>query len=92
MNNPKVYTETQWREISTFPIEFFQMYVSLIDRKNRKTLIDMDKIVNKKMKVDSPFTEESLYDLFDGDISGLITAYIMKNQHLFVVDNPAESE
>lgn len=91
MNTPKVYTQAQWREISTFPIEFFQMYVSLIDKKNRKTLIDMDKIVNKKMKVDSPFTEEALYDLFDGDISGLIIAYIMKNQHLFIVDMSSES-
>jgi hypothetical protein len=78
------YTEEQWNEISKFPIEFFQMFNSLYEKRNKKTTRDMDAIINKKQHVKVPFDEEALYELFHGDISGLIICYVMKNQDLFI--------
>lgn len=84
MKARQVYTKEQWERVSALPLEFFRQYASLVTEKNRLTSIHLVKIVNKRQKVEDPFNEESLYELFNGNFDGLILAYIMKNQHLFI--------
>lgn len=84
MKTKQVYSEEQWKKVSALPVEFFQQYASLVTRKNRATSIHLDKIVNQGQMVEDPFPEEGLYELFDGNFDGLILAYVLKNQHLFV--------
>lgn len=84
MKDKRVYNEEQWKKVSALPVEFFRQYASLVTEKNRCTIIHLDKIVNQGQRVEDPFPEEGLYELFCGNFDGLILAYVMKNQHLFV--------
>lgn len=84
MKTKRVYTTEQWERVSGLPVEFFRQYASLVTKKNRLTSIHLDRIVKQGQIVEDPFSEESLYELFHGNFDGLILAYVMKNQHLFI--------
>lgn len=84
MKAKQMYSEEQWKKVSALPVEFFRQYASLVTKKNLTTSIHLDKIVNQGQGVEDPFPEEGLYELFHGKFDGLILAYIMKNQHLFI--------
>jgi len=84
MKTLPVYTTEQWEKVSALPVEFFRQYASLSTKNDRLTTIHMNRIINKKEKVEDPFSESSLFELFNGRFDGLILAYIMKNQELFI--------
>jgi hypothetical protein len=85
MITKKTYAPEQWQKISELPVSFFENYVSLIKTPyQRKTMRDLHSVVISKMKVYASFNEKELYELFDGNVEGLIVSFIMQNQHLFV--------
>jgi len=90
VDRPK-YSCEEWNLVSALPKHFFEQYASLITKKTLKTKIDVSKIVIDKVEVANTFSEEDLFELFDGALEGLIIAHITKNQHLFVVDTSSDS-
>jgi hypothetical protein len=85
MKAKKVYDNEQWERVSALPVEFFRQYASLVTKKNRTvSSTHLDIILNQGQTVEDPFSEEDLYELFRGNFDGLILAYIMKNQNLFI--------